>query len=313
MSKHSRASAYGGEGWSPRTTTLRQEIGSVWSSCGVTSEWKQLKSVLLHKPGTEIDLIAEPDAVQMLSIPNADAAREQHDAIANGYRKAGVTVFYIDVQTKLPPNMMFVADLLFMTAEGVILSRPASTVRAGEERIVAARLAQLGIPILASIRGSGTFEGADVLWIDPETVVVGIGLRTNKEGARQVTNHMTEMGVSVIHTNLPIGSMHLMGLLRFLDTDLAIGQIDRTPKNVVEELESHGFDVALIPYDNEVRRMSMNFVTIGPKHILMPENCPLSQEFYENLGIDCQLVEIGELAKAAGGIGCLTGILEREK
>ena len=104
-----------------------------------------------------------------------------------------------------------------------------------------------------------------------------------------------------------------MGLLRFLDTDLAIGQIDRTPKNVGEELESHGFDVALIPYDDEVRRMSMNFVTIGPKHILMPKNCPSSQEFYENLGIDCQLVEIGELAKAAGGIGCLTGILEREK
>ena len=312
MTDRSKASAYGGEGWSPRTSTLRQEIGSVWSSCGVTSEWKRLKSVLIHRPGPEVESIADPDAVQMLSTPNADTAREQHDAIANEYRKAGVSVFYIDPATKPPPNTMFVADLLFMSAEGVILSRPASTVRAGEERILAARLAKLGIPIIASIRGSGTFEGADALWINPETVIVGIGLRTNREGARQVANHMKEMGVSVVQTNLPARSMHLMGLLRFADDDLAIGQIERTPKRVIEELRLHGFEVALLPYDDEVRRMSLNFVTLGPKHILMPANCPLSQEYYEDLGINCQLVEISELAKAAGGIGCLTGILERK-
>ena len=35
------------------------------------------------------------------------------------------------------------------------------------------------------------------------------------------------------------------------------------------------------------------------------------QAFYEDLGITCQTVEIGELVKAAGGMGCLTGILKR--
>jgi len=44
--------------------------------------------------------------------------------------------------------LMFVSDLMFMTPEGAVLARPASTVRAGEERWVARRLAELGVPIL---------------------------------------------------------------------------------------------------------------------------------------------------------------------
>jgi N-dimethylarginine dimethylaminohydrolase len=48
---------------------------------------------------------------------------------------------------------MFMADLMFMTPEGMILARPASDVRAGEERQAARKLAELGIPIVRSISG----------------------------------------------------------------------------------------------------------------------------------------------------------------
>jgi len=44
--------------------------------------------------------------------------------------------------------LMFVSDLMFMTPEGVFLARPASTDRVGEERRVARRLTELGVPIL---------------------------------------------------------------------------------------------------------------------------------------------------------------------
>jgi N-dimethylarginine dimethylaminohydrolase len=67
---------------------------------------------------------------------------------------------------------MFVADCMFMTAEGAIRGRSASTVRAGEERWVARRLAALGVPIVRSVRGTGTFEGSDAMGLDPATVLV---------------------------------------------------------------------------------------------------------------------------------------------
>ncbi len=44
----------------------------------------------------------------------------------------------------------------------------------------------------------------------------------------------------------------------------------------------------------------------------MAANNPISQAFYERHGIECRAVEMDELGKAAGSIGCLTGVLWRD-
>jgi N-dimethylarginine dimethylaminohydrolase len=248
----------------------------------------------------------------MFGVPDAGLARQQHDAIAQAYREAGVAVHYVEPPETPPPNLMFVADLLFMTPEGAILGRPASTVRAGEERHIARRLAELGIPILRSVRGTGTFEGADAAWIDTGTALLATGLRTNAEGAAQVTSLLHEMGADVIQVGLPFGTMHLMGQLRFADRDLAIAWPGRVPYAAVEALRARGYTVLFLPDEDEaVHGMALNFVTLGPRRILMAADNPITQAFYEGAGITCYTVQVGELLKAAGGIGCLTGILER--
>jgi N-dimethylarginine dimethylaminohydrolase len=313
MKATSTAAAYGGAGWSPRTAPLRQEIGALWRACGVETEWAALKTVLLHRPGPELEALADPNAVQMLAAMDIGRARAQHDALARAYREAGVSVFYVEPSETPPPNLMFVADLLFMTPEGAILGRPASTVRAGEERWVARRLAALGVPILRSVRGTGVFEGADAAWIDPETVLLATGLRTNAAGAAQVTSFLEETGVKVIPVGLPHGAMHLMGTLRFPDRDLAIAWPGRVPYAAVQALRARGYTVLFLPDEGEAeRRMALNFVTLGPRRILMAAGNPITQKFYEQAGIVCHTVEVDELLKAAGGIGCMTGVLERE-
>jgi N-dimethylarginine dimethylaminohydrolase len=307
-----KTAAYGGAGWSPRTASLRQEIGWVWGACGVANEWSSLKSVLLHRPGPELGEVTDPDAAQMLAPLDADRVRKQHDALAQAYREAGVVVYYVEPAETPPPNLMFVADLMFMTPEGTILGRPASTVRAGEERLVARRLAELGIPILRSVRGMGTFEGSDALWIDSQAVLLATGLRTNAEGAAQVATLLREMGVEVIQVGLPYGAMHLMGTLRFVYRDLAIAWPGRVPYAAVEALRARGYTVLFIPDEGEaVRGMSLNFVTLGPRRILMAAGNPITQAFYEDAGIACRTVEVDEILKAAGGIGCATGICSR--
>ena len=307
------ASAYGGPGWSPRTTSLRQEIGTLWHSCGVMTEWSPLKAILLHRPSAESAGSLEPDQWQMLDVLNFARARQQHDTLAHAFRDAGVSVTYVDPPGAAPPNLMFIADLLFMTPEGAILGRPASTVRAGEERFVARRLAELGIPILRTVRGRGTFEGADAAWIGTDAVLLATGLRTNAEGAAQVTALLHEMGIEVIPVGLPYGAMHLMGQLRFADRDLAIAWPGRVPHAAVEALRAQGYTVLFLPDEDEaVDGMALNFVTLRPRQILMPAGNPVTQAFYRDAGISCHTVDVDELLKAAGGIGCLTGILERE-
>jgi N-dimethylarginine dimethylaminohydrolase len=254
----------------------------------------------------------DPEQVQMLAPLDAQRARQQHEGLAGAYRNAGVATHFVNPAETPPANLMFVADLMFMTPEGAIVGRPASTVRAGEERSVARRLADLGIPILRSVRGSATFEGADAAWVDPHTVLLATGLRTNADGAAQVAELLREMGIDVIQVGLPYGAMHLMGQLRIADRDLAIGWPGRVPFAAVEALRSRGFTVLFLPDEEEARRgMALNFVTLGPRSILMVAGNPVTQAFYEAAGLTCQVVEFDELIKAAGAMGCMTGILER--
>jgi N-dimethylarginine dimethylaminohydrolase len=208
---------------------------------------------------------------------------------------------------------MFVADLMLLTPEGAVLARPASSVRAGEERFIARRLTDIGIPILRSVHGRATFEGADAMWISPNAVLVADGLRTNPDGRAQVAATLAEMGIEAIPVGLSYGAMHLMGTMRIADRDLAIAWPGRVPFAAVRALRERGFTVKFIPDEREaVQGFALNFVTLGPRKILMAAGNPITQAFYEDLGIECITVQVDELTKAAGGIGCLTGVLERE-
>lgn len=288
-------------------------MGGIWAPCGLDTEWGTLKAVLLHRPGREMEEVMEdPEGVLMLETPDPPLMQIQHDGLAQAYRSVGVKVYYLDPPVVPPPNQLFSADLLAMTPEGAILGRPASEIRAGEERWVARALADLGVPILRSVRGPGTFEGADLMWLTPNAALLAQGLRTNAEGAAQVAALLREMGVEVHRTRLPPGTMHLMGQLRIMDSDLAMAWRGRLPPDAVDVLEQMGFAVRFIPDEGEARQgFALNVVTLAPRKILMPAGNPICQAFYEELGVACLTVEAGELGKAAGSIGCLTGVLER--
>ena len=306
-------SAYGGPGWSPRTDPLHAELGSVWTRCGINSEYAPLKAVLLHRPGNELTASADPEKVQMLANIDLAKAQDQHDALAETYRNAGVKVHYVDPEAPSAPNQMFLADLLFSTPEGIIMARPASTVRAGEERWAARRVADLGMPIIRSVGGTGTFEGADAMWIRPDFAIVGRGLRTNEEGQRQVTQVLENMGATVANVDMPVGTMHLMGMLRFLDKDLAISWPLKLAYAGADALLESGYEIIYLPDPEETLAHSgLNFVTIAHREIVMPAGNPNLQSFLENLKIKCHAIDVSELSKAAGAIGCLTGVLHRE-
>src|SRR5687768_13919981 len=109
-SKSFGAAAYGGEGWSPRLRSHGQEIGSLWSACGQDSEWRLLKSVLLHRPGEEIVSHLDHNSALQLARLDLAAAQEEHDRLAEAYRQSGVTVQLVGSVKRPRPNQMFCAD-----------------------------------------------------------------------------------------------------------------------------------------------------------------------------------------------------------
>ncbi len=143
--------------------------------------------------------------------------------------------------------------------------------------------------------------------------MIGRGLRPNDAGIAQVGPSLQEMGVTVIPVDLPYGTMHLMGMLRFADRDLALAWPRRTPHAAVTALRACGYEVIFLPEETEAsQNRAFNFVTLGPRRILMVAGNPVTRAFYEDHGIECLTTPAGELAKAAGAIGCLTGVLWRE-
>ncbi|MCP4877954.1 MAG: amidinotransferase [Gammaproteobacteria bacterium] len=307
--------AYGGDNWSQRIATHAEELGSVWSDCGIDSEWRELKSVLLHCPGEELNAAQkDPEAVQMLDAVDLGQAREEHAAMVEMYHSQNVQVHFVEPDLPCQPNLMFCADLFVMTPQGAIIARPASTVRTGEERWVARKLSALGMPILATLTGTATFEGADLMWVDEKTAIIGRGLRTNDQAISQIESLLSGLDIELIVVDSPFGIMHFMSLLRIVDHNLAICWPRRTPHHTVRTLQERGYEVKFPAFvDDPQSYRGINFVTLGPRRILMVGGIPKVQAYFEDLEIECLVTPTDELTKAAGNVGCLTGVLQREK
>lgn len=305
--------AYGGAGWVPRQMSHAQELGKLWAPYRIDSEWRTLRAVIVHSPGPELDDDLDLEKSLMLEPLDGGKAREEHAAMCEAYRSAGIDVHHVRPEGRATPNQMFCADLFVMTPQGAIIARPAGQVRAGEERMMARRLADLGVPILKTLTGTATFEGADLMWLDEHTAMIGRGHRTNQEAIDQITTVLAEIGCETIPVDMPFGTMHFMGMLRTLDRNLAVCWPRRTPLATVRALQDRGYNVIFPPYeDDSASYRAMNFVTLGPRKILMVAGLAKYQDFLEEHQIECVPVVTDELSKAAGSVGCLTGVLARD-
>ena len=305
------SSAYGGAGWSQRTDSHAQEMGTFWRG-GIDSEWRHLRAVLLCKPEAEI-VVDDANSAQQLEGLCLAQAQDEHDQLAEAYANAGVEIIKVPNVEAPTPNRMFCADLFVMTPHGAILARPASTVRAGEEVATAQALTAAGVPILRTLTGTATFEGADLIWLDAENALIGRGLRTNQTAINRIDSLCAEIGVKLTAVDMPYGTMHLMGMMRIPNRNLAIAWPRRTPHAAVTLLRDHGYQVEFLPdVDAAQANRALNFVTLGPGRILMPAGNDQTCSWYESLGIEVVQTPMFELRKAAGAVGCLTGIIERE-
>lgn len=310
-----RAASFGGPGWRPRPGAHADEVaaGRLWAPYRVRSEVAPLEAVLLAWPGPELDVPGDPDRFLLLDHVSVPAIQREALAIADFFRAQGVRVHSFRPPVAPPPNFIFLRDLFFMTPEGAVLGRPAGEQRAGEERWAAEALAQAGVPILRTLTGRATFEGADALWLRPDLVLLGLGLRTDPAGADQVAGVLADQGVSALRVALPrTGVQHLLGVLTPLDIDLAAVHGGHASPALLGILGDLGIAPLLLPPGPELgERRSNNFVALGPRRVVMPAGCPETRARYEAHGVACAEIAVGEYVKAAGALGCLTGILSR--
>ena len=310
-----------GAGWRGRARTHSAEVaaGAVWAGFGLRSHVDPLRAVLLAWPDDGLAFSGSPADWLMDERPDLERMRNEAQGLAETYLRSGAEVRWIRgpgtasrvaAPDCAPPNIIFACDLFFMTPEGAVLARMAAEQRAGEERIVAVALAEAGVPILATPRGNATFEGADAMWIRPDLVAVGVGRRTNEEGFRTVARVLADQGVDCVSVEIPSTVQHLLGSVNLVDHDLAVAWGASPSMRAL--LARVGMTVLDFESTAEVvAGRALNFVTLAPREIVMPAGSPLTRRRLEAAGVKVHEQSVAQYLRAAGGIGCLTGVLAR--
>ena len=120
---------------------------------------------------------------------------------------------------RLPPSLkwpdsVFVEDPALVFSQGSILLRSIMEERSGEVDLIAPFLYSTFSQVLKIDKGY--VDGGDVLWT-PNGVIIGLSSRTTHEGAENLVEHLSNLGMNGIITETPPGVLHLKSDCSLLD------------------------------------------------------------------------------------------------
>ena len=174
-------------------------------------------------------------------------------------------------------------------------------------------MANLGVPIIKTVNGTGVFAGSNVMWLDRHTYLLGTSNRTNAVGAAQVEEELHNLGVSqVLRVAVPYDQAHVDGFISLVDDHKAV----ISPWLISLDLRRQllDLDLTLIEATNldEVGRLGTNFVALQPGQVIMPEGFPETRALLESNGVGVTPSECDEVLRGGGVVHCMTAFLKRD-
>jgi dimethylargininase len=276
--------------------------------CGSQSMVEPLHTVLVKRPGRAFS-DADPEEWHYTEQPDLYLAQQEHDAFVNTLLGHGIEVVYHEVDLPDHADAIFVHDPTIVTDEGAIILRMGKELRRGEEEAMADMFQKLGVPVHYTLQGEATAEGGDLLWLDPRTLAVGLGFRTNTEALRQLQQALPQ--VELVPVQLPYyegpeACLHLMSFISLVDHDLAVIYQPLMPVPFWQLLKERGYRFVEVPAE-EFLTMGPNVLALAPGKCLMLQHNPITRQRLEAAGCQVSLYRGDEISlKAEGGATCLT-------
>ncbi|MFL5653994.1 MAG: dimethylarginine dimethylaminohydrolase family protein [Ktedonobacteraceae bacterium] len=283
---------------------------------GSQSMIEPLRTVMVRRPD-ESFAVGDQLVWHYTDRPDLEIAREEHDGLVTLLRQAGAEVIYHDEPQHERADAIFVFDPAIVTDHGSIMLSMGKEQRRGEETAMAHRFESLGIPLLYALHDEARAEGGDLLWLDHDTLAVGLGFRTNAEGLRQLREALSGIGVSVIAVELPYYTgpetcLHLLSLISIVDHNTAVVYPPLLSVPFWQELERRSFRLIEVP-DAEFATMGTNVLALAPGKCLMLEGNPITRRRLEDAGCEVVTYKGNEISlKAEGGATCLTRPILRD-
>lgn len=279
-----------------------------------------LERVLVCSPRTagwtQPDRIARWQQMGFLHAPNFEEAQRQHNALCRELEAAGAEVSEIAPSPGFTLDAVYTHDASLATDFGLILMRPGKPTRVPEATHHGEFAGTLGIPTLGAINDPGTTEAGDILWLDPKTLLVGRGYRTNAAGIEQMRTMLAPKGVEVLSAPLPHGQgpavcLHLMSLISLLDERTALVDLAWLAVETIELLQSRGFNFIAID-ESERDTLACNVLALGGNRLLAIDENRKTNARIRQAGFDLRTFPGTELCiNGGGGPTCLTRPLQR--
>ncbi len=305
----------------------RRVWGQRW---GVRNDVGTLKTILMHRPGSEIGVITpdkyDPSIEAMIDDraqwyfrsdgpPNLEGMQAEHDNLVRILREHEVEIVYVDSSPR-DPDAINVRDCGMVVNGGIIISRMAiageefGTGRRGEEAFVTKKIASIGMPILHTIQGEGLMEGGSFCMLDEKHAAIGLSYRGNACAVKQIRQVLELQDIELIEVPLTGHSMHLDGGIVMIDHDKAIINVERLPYWFLDRLRELGIEP--IYTDHRDARLGVNNIALSPGKIVMDELAPWTAERLSKRGIEVIPIPYAECRKKGGGIHCGTLPLVRD-
>jgi N-dimethylarginine dimethylaminohydrolase len=278
----------------------------------------RLRKVAVRRPD-EAMAHADPQVWHYTSAIDIAAAQAAHDAFTDLLRQAGAEVIYHDQPLPQHADAVFVFDPALVTDAGAIILRMGKALRRGEEDALESFFQRQGIPILGRLTGEAHAEGGDTLWLDHDTLAVGVGFRTNYAAVEQLRAILAPIGVRVLSFELPYftgpeACLHLLSLISPVDVDLAVAYPPLMPTPFWQELQERGMRLLPVPEEEFVRWQGTNVLAVAPREVIMLERNPVTKLLLEEAGCRVATFPGDALSfKAEGGPTCLTRPLLRDE
>jgi len=280
-------------------------------SIHVISATGTLKKVLLSRPYylelSPIDKIST-DWINKGAAIDRERAIKEHDELIDIYKSNGVEVNIVEPIEGLS-SMVYARDFGFNLKEGFVLGRFKEQIRQQESQRYAAKLKELGVPMIANCT-QGYIEGGDFWQLDEKILAIGTLQRSNEEGIENIRKQLEAYGYKIISVEAKEEYLHLDMIFNIVGEKLAVAYWDGLPKHFQDYLIENDYDIIKIEEQGVFKHFS-NLQALGQKRIIslkanVDVNRQLRQRGYEVLELNST-----EILKAGGGPHCMTFPIKR--
>jgi len=233
---------------------------------------------------------------QELGMPDYAATLRQHAAYGQALRQCGLELIALQPDPA-HPDSTFVEDAAILTPGCAILTHPGAPSREGEVIGVQPAL-QRFYEKFYTITAPGTLDGGDICEAGNH-FFIGISLRTNPEGARQLAGFLVQEGYTFDFVDIRAvsGILHLKSGMVYLGEHTLV---------VIDSLAAHpAFDGYRLLHVPPEENYAANCVRVND-YVLLADGFPRTRAMLEGAGYRPLPLDMSEYQKMDGGLSCLS-------